>query len=185
MIRTTAIALVLAAGLPAQADEVSDAIQSALDAYTAGDMQFAAEELAYAQQLLQEMSAMSLSDCLPDAPDGWTREINTEMNAGLAMMGGGVGAEAEYSDGTNSFTVTAMADNPMVTAMAGMLSNAAIMATMGKMTRVGRQKYVTQNGEMSTMVNNRVLVQAKGAAPEVMVQVLELIDYRKLGAFGS
>ena len=171
--------------LPAHADEVSDTIQSALDAYNAGDLAFAKEELAFAQQLLQEMSAMSLSDCLPEAPEGWTREVNTEMNAGLAMMGGGVGAEAEYSDGTDSFTVSVMADNPMVTAMAGMLGNTALMATMGKMTRVGRQKFVNQDGEMSAMVNNRVLVQAKGADPEVMIPILELIDFKKLGEFGT
>ena len=106
----------------APADEISDAIETALQAYKDGDIRFAQDELTFAQQLLQEKSAMSLSDCLPDAPAGWTREINTEMNAGLAMMGGGVGAEATYSDGSNRFTVTVMADNPMVTAMAGMLS---------------------------------------------------------------
>ena len=185
MIRTTAIAFALAAVLPAHADEISDTIQSALDAYNAGDVAFATEELAFAQQLLQQMSAMSLSDCLPEAPEGWTREINTEMNAGLAMMGGGVGAEAEYSDGTDTFTVRYMADNPMVTAMAGMLSNSALMAAMGQMTRVGRQKYVNQDGTMSTLVNNRILVQAEGAAPEVMLPVLEAIDHRKLGEFGT
>ena len=185
MIRTTAIALFLAAAVPAQADEISDAIQSALDAYTAGDTAFAAEELAFAQQLLTEMSAMNLADCLPEAPEGWTREIDTDMNAGLAMMGGGIGAEAEYSKGNESFTVTLMADNPMVTAMAGMMSNTALMAAMGKMTRVGRQKYVDQDGTMSTLVNNRVLVQAEGADPEAMLPVLEAIDYRKLGDFGT
>ncbi len=185
MIRSTAIALLLTAALPVQADEISDTIQSALDAYNEGDVAFAKEELAFAQQLLQQMSAMSLSDCLPEAPEGWTREIDTEMNAGLAMMGGGIGAEAEYSDGTETFSVTLMADNPMVTAMAGMLSNTALMAAMGKMTRVGRQKYVDQDGTMSTLVNNRVLVQAEGAAPEVMLSVLEAIDYDKLGDFGT
>jgi len=186
MIRPTITAFFLAAAaLPAQADEISDTIQSALDAYNAGDTTFAAEELAFAQQLLQEMSAMDLSDCLPDAPPGWTREVNTEMNAGLTMMGGGVGAEAEYSDGSTTFTVRVMADNPMVTAMAGMLSNTALMAAMGKMTRVGRQKFVEQDGTMSTLVNNRVLVQAEGADPAVMLPVLEAIDYRKLGQFGT
>ena len=177
--------LVCTLGAPAHADEISDTIQSALDAYNDGDVQFATEELAFAQQLLRAMKTEGLSGFLPDAPDGWTRTVDTEMSAGMGMMGGGVGAEAEYSNGTDSFTITLMADNPMVTAMSGMFGNAAVMAAMGKMVRVGRQKFIDQNGELSTLVDNRVLIQASGAAADVMVPVLETIDYRALGSFGT
>ena len=88
------LAFVLA--LPAAADEISDTLQSALDAYSKGDAAYALEELDYARQLLLELKTEALARFLPEAPEGWTREINSEMNAGLAMMGGGTGAEASY-----------------------------------------------------------------------------------------
>ena len=179
----TAAALAFAA-LPASADEVTDTLESALQAYQDGDIQYALEELTYAQQLMQAMKADSLTGFLPEAPDGWTREVDTEMNAGLAMMGGGTGAEATYSDGSTSFSLTILADSPMVMAMAGMLNNPTVMAAAGKMVRVGRQKYLDQDGEMSTLVNNRVLIQASGADADTMMPVLEAIDYRGLGDFG-
>lgn len=182
---TACLALSLSLALPAQADEVTDAIESALEAYEAGDVQYAIEELTFAQQLLAEMKSDTLIAYLPEPPEGWTREVDTEMNQGLAMMGGGVGAEATYSDGTVSFKITLMADNPMVAAMAGMLGNPALMAAAGKMVRVGRQKFLDQDGEMSSLVGNRVLIQASGAETEVMVPVLEEIDYSGLGDFGG
>lgn len=181
-----AAALVALVALPAGADEVTDAIENALKAYRDdGDVQYALEELAFAQQLLQEMKTMSLVAFLPEAPKGWTRTVDTDMAAGLAMMGGGTGAEAEYTNGADTFTITILADSPMVAAMAGIMGNAAAMAAMGKMVRVGRQKYLDQDGELSTLVNNRVLVQAEGAPVDTMVPVLETIDYRKLGDFGQ
>lgn len=187
MFNRTLAGLSLAAGLalPAQADDISDTIQSALDAYNAGDISYATEELAFAQQLLKAMKSDSLSAYLPEAPDGWTRTIDKEMSAGMAMMGGGVGAKAEYSMGSDSFTITMMADNPMVAAMGGMLGNAAMLAAMGKMVRVKRQKFVDQDGEMSALIANRILVQASGADPAVMTPVLETIDYKALGNFGG
>lgn len=178
--------LLPAAAQPATADEISDTIQSALEAYEAGDVQYAAEELAFAQQLLNEMQTAGLAEFLPPAPDGWTREINQDMTAGLAVMGGGVGAEATYknADDTESFKITMMADNPMVAASAGMFGNAAVMASAGKMVRVGREKFIIQNRQLSGLINGRILVTAKGGEPEMLVPVLEQIDFRALGKFG-
>ncbi|MEQ9694495.1 hypothetical protein [Shimia sp. SDUM112013] len=169
--------------LSAQADEISDALESALTAYNEGDVQYAIEELDFAKQLLLAKKTGALSDVLPAAPDGWTRTINTDMNAGLPMMGGGVGTEAEYSDGTQSFTVSIMADNPMVAAMGGMVANAALMGA--KIERVGRQKFMNQDGELSALVDNRILVQASGADVPVMLDLLGTMDFRALSKFGQ
>jgi len=180
------LALALVVALPAQADEFTDTLQAALEAYEDGDIQYATEELAYAQQLLSDMKSDSLVEFLPPAPAGWTRSVDTEMTAGLAMMGGGgVGAEATYSDGATRFSVTLLANSPMVTAMAGMFGNPAMMSAAGRIVRVGRQKYLDQDGDMSTMVGNSVLVQASGADPDAMLPILEEIDYRGLSRFGN
>ena len=179
------VALLTALSAPAHADEISDTIQSALDAYNAGDTQYAAEELAFAQQLLKAMKTDDLAAFLPAAPDGWTREIDDQMGASLGMMGGGVGAAADYDSGSESITITIMADNPMVTAMASMMGNPVLMASVGKIVRVGRQKFLDQDGDLSALINNRVLVRAEGADPELMIPLLETIDYKALGNFGN
>ncbi|WP_212525178.1 hypothetical protein [Actibacterium sp. MT2.3-13A] len=170
--------------LSAQADDVTDTLKSAIEAYEAGDVQYALEEIAFARQLLQAMKTEGLAGFLPPPPEGWSREVNTEMSAGMAMFGGGTGAEAEYTGAEARFTVTLMADTPMVAAMAGMFANPMIMAASGRIIRVGRQKFLDQDGELTGLINGRVLVQASGADVAVMLPVLEAIDFEGLGAFG-
>jgi len=169
--------------LPVQADDVTDALQSAMDAYNDGDMQYALEELDYAKQLMLSMKTDALTGFLPEAPDGYTREINSEINASLGMMGGGVGAEADYTSDSDSFTISIFADNPMVAAMGTMISNAAAMGM--KVERIGRQKFAVQDDTVQGLVANRILVKAEGGDVAMMLSVLEGIDYRALGDFGS
>lgn len=182
MLVPAALALGLAA-TTARADEVTDALNSALTAYGDGDVKYAMEELDYAKQLLTAMQTDELSRFLPEPPAGFTRETNAEMGAGLAMLGGGTGAEAEYSnDSGDSFTITLIADSPMVGAMAGMFGNAAAIGA--KLERVGRQKMMVQDGEITGLVDNRVLVQAKGENIDLMMDVLKTMDFRELANFG-
>ncbi|WP_371169987.1 hypothetical protein [Aliiroseovarius sp. 2305UL8-7] len=182
ILKTTIIAAFLAPTI-AFSDDISDTLESALAAYNEGDIQYALEELEYAKQLLQSMKTADLAKFLPEAPAGWTREVSTEMNAGLAMLGGGAGAEATYSNADGNFTITIMVDNPMIGALSGMLANAGVMGI--KLERVGRMKYLNQDGELSGMVDGRILIQAKGASSEIMLPVLETIDQRELRKFGS
>ncbi|GAA0311029.1 hypothetical protein [Rhodovulum strictum] len=179
----TLACLALAPG-PVLADDVVDTLNSAIAAYEAGDVKYALEELAYARQLMQAVAAEGLTGFLPPAPEGWTREVNIEMNQGLAIMGGGAGAEATYSDGDKSFTLSVMADNPMVGAMAAMFGNPMLMGMSGEIVRIGRQRFVDQGGELTGLVDNRILVQANGAPREDMLPVLEAIDYDGLAGFG-
>lgn len=173
------------AGCPAVADEVTDAIDSALEAYGEGDFSYAAEELTFALQLLNEMKAGSLEAFLPEALDGWTRDIDPDGATGMGMMGG-IAASASYSDGSDDFSITVMADSPMVTAMAPMFANAALLTAGGaKMVRVGREKFIDQNGELTGLVGNRILVQASGDAREAIVAHLETMDFRALANFGN
>lgn len=184
MTRSLMIAALFAVSFaaPGGADEVTDALHGALDAYNDGDVKYALEELDYARQLMIEMKAQELERFLPAAPDGWTREINTELNAGLAMMGGGTGAEAQYGNGNDQFTITIMANNPMVGAMAGMLGGAAAIGA--RIERIGRQKFMVQDGEYTGLVDSRILVKAAGDRPEVIKTTLELMDFNALSDFG-
>ena len=182
-------ALPLAAALftgAARADEVTDTLQSAIESYEAGDVAYALEELTYAQQLMMAMKADGLAAFLPPAPDGWTMEANTDMNAAMAMMGGGTGAEGRYTNGTESFTITLTADSPMVGMFAGMFGNAAMLAAGGAKTiRVGRERFMDQDGQLTGLIENRILVQATGAPVEVMLPAIEAMDFAELGRFGN
>ncbi|PRY25506.1 hypothetical protein CLV78_102686 [Aliiruegeria haliotis] len=185
MLRKTLLPFALGVSLCAHtavADEFLETLDAARVAYEDGNIQDTLEELAYAQQIVRDMKTAGFTDFLPPAPDGWTREINTDMGAAMAMFGGGVGAEATYAGNGESFNVTIMADNAMVQGFAGMLSGVGQL--MGKRVRVGSEKFMNQDGELTGLVDNRILVQASGAAVEVMIPVLEQIDFEAMGGFG-
>lgn len=180
-------ALVAALSLPlvAQADEITDTLQAAIDAYNEGDVTYALEELDFARQKLMALRAEAFQQFLPEAPDGWTREVESEMQAGLAMMGGGMGASAEYRapDGSQYYSITMMADNAMVASMGAMVANAAAMGM--KVERVGRQRVALNDGQAMAMVNNRILITIEGGDEALLMEAMERIDFDALSNFGN
>jgi len=170
---------------PAQADEIEDAIQAALTAYQDGDINLAKEELDFASQLMSQAKAAGLADFLPAPLDGWERSDAETEAVGAAMMGGGLSASASYSSGNKRVQIQFLADNPMVSAMAGMFSSTATMGAMGTVKRINRQKVIlTNDGELQALVNNRILVQIQGdAPPEDMEAYFAAIDMDALKAF--
>ncbi len=185
-IRTT-LAVFLIGGLfvPAQADEISESLQLALDAYEAGDINAAKEEIDYAAQLITQMKAAGLSEFLPDALPGWIRDENDRSRQGSMSFGGGMSASATYTRENDRITVQLMADNQMVTAMAGMFGNSAMLGSLGQIKRIKRQKVViTQKGELQAMINNHIFVQINGQAPiEEMEAFFGAMDIRGLSEF--
>lgn len=184
--RLTAIALVLAmAAGPALADEVEDTLQAALEAWRAGDVSAAKEEVDYAAQLIAQQKAAGLSEFLPEPLEGWNREPGQDQTQATTAFGGGMMASALYTNETDDVEIQMMADNQMVTAMAGMFGNAALMGQMGKLKRINRQKVViTPDGEIQAMVANRILIQISGTAPiEVKEEYFKAIDLKGLADF--
>ena len=76
-----------------------------------------------------------------------------------------------------------MANNPMVTAFGGMIGNAALLGV--KLERVGREKFMNDEGELTGLIDNRILVQADGADVALMIELLETIDFKALEDFGD
>lgn len=183
----TAVALAMAP-LPALADshedEITATLQSAMEAYADGDIQYALDEIAYAQQLLQGLVAEGLQGYLPAPLDGWTMTIDEEAAQGMGFIGGGTIARGEYSGPGPSFTITLMADNPMVNSMGAMLGNAQMMAAMGPIVRINRQNFLNQDGDLSALIGNRILIQAENGDEDTMVQHLEQMDFREVMMFG-
>lgn len=167
------------------ADDVTDTIESALAAYQEGDIAYAEEELTFALQLMKQLKAASLADLLPAAPDGWTRQEDPSAAQGFAMMGGAA-ASAEYSNGSESFTLTILIDNPMMASMGAIVANPAMAAASGgELLRVGREKFVAQDNQLIGLIDNRAMVQAEGASRAAMLAVIETMDFGALGDFGN
>ena len=139
MIRKT-LAISCAAFAPvasaAAGDEIADTIESALKAYQYGDIQYALEELAYAKQKLNLMNAEVLSQFLPSATAGWSRQVDTDFSKTL----GGVDGGARNEGGGENLKITLLADNPMVASMDGLFGGADFF--VGKMVRIGREKFI-------------------------------------------
>lgn len=162
-----ASALLLAAlvGLPAHADDVEESIDAALQAYRAGDIKTAKEELDFAAQLLGQMKAEGLREFLPRPLDGWEREDDGSDTQSMAIFGGGQMAAARYSRGDEDVEIQLMADNQMVGAMAAMFSTAGLMGAMGEVRRIaGEKAVITPEGDLQAVIDDRVMVQITGTA---------------------
>ena len=170
---------------PAKADEISDTLEAALDAYRGGDIALAREELEYASQLLSQLKAAGLTGFLPAPLDGWERSEPETQSVPAGMLGGGVVAEAVYTKGTARVYLRLMADHPMVAAMAPVFGNAALMGSMGEIRRIQRQKLVvTAEGGVQSLIGGKVFVAIDGdAALEDKLSYFEALDIDELKAF--
>lgn len=168
----------------AAADAVSEALEAAVAAYAAGDLPATSASLTTASQHLATLQSNLLLAKFPAAPDGWTRTDNTDMAAGLAVMGGGAGGEVTYAapDG-QSVTVSAYADNMMVQSFAGLLTDPAMIAMMGKTVEINGVTFLAQEGNsMMALLESRVLLQANGDAAKAQ-EILTRFDLAALAAF--
>lgn len=178
--KAATLALLLALPAPALADDVLEALDTARTAYEDGDVQYAAQELEFAMQLLDEMKAAGFADLLPEPMDGWRRELDSEAGAMAGMFGGGTAANANYFDDEGGqFSIMMMADSPMIAMIGGMLANPAM--TGGKMVRVGRERFVEdEDGEVTGLVGGRIMIQGSGQARDAMIAHLETMDFRAI-----
>lgn len=143
------------------------------------------DELAIAQQQIQAKRAHGLKALLPSALPGWTLSVNTNMNAGIALAGGGVGVEGDYEGGNQSFKNHChgqQCHGGLDGADAGQCDAGG---TDGQ-DHQGRQGEVCRPGRAADrLVGQQVIVQAEGAPEKVMVPVLEKMDFNAVSKFGS
>lgn len=172
---------------PAQGDAVDTALQAARQAYAQGRLDAATSELAAAGRALQSIKHARLAAFLPAAPEGWSRSVQKEAEAGaLSLLGmGGITAAADYARNGETFTVSLTADNPLVASMLGLLGNPQMMALMGKVVRVGARDMMLQDGELSTLVDGRVLVQARGRDLDAMKAALGTLAFNRVARYAE
>ncbi len=171
------------------ADDVTDTIENALDAYKHGEYSTAAEDLSYAMELIKQKKGESLKDYFPKPLSGWKAEDATSQTAGSGMMGGGTVVNRRYKKGNSEIAINMVTDSPMMQGFAMMMGN-PMFATSdgGKMIRIKRQKAMLkydkrdQSGEISMMVANRIMVTiaGEGISEDELMAYAKAIDVRKL-----
>lgn len=110
-------ALTLAAVLaPLHADDVTDNLATAKEAYEDGRITQAITALDTAGQFLRQKKAELVAQLLPDAPKGWEASEPETETAGASFLGGGVTVQRGYTRGTSSVTIKIMSDSPLVQA---------------------------------------------------------------------
>lgn len=187
MLRLLPAALAAAAlAAPAAADEFTDTVEGALEAYRAGDVTAARQDIEYATKLLAAMKAESLAKFLPPALPGWTRtEKGADETGGMmAMLGGGTAAGATYArdDGTE-LTIDLVANSPMVSGIAAMVGGLSAMGG-GKPMRIQRVEFADNDGELQGVVDRKVLISVSGDAPVAdKTAYLETMDFKALADF--
>ncbi len=187
ILTSTVCAFALSVGA-AKADEILDNLKEAIAAYEEGEIQEAMEIVEYTRTLLSQKRSGTLEEVLPDALAGWTREDSdgSDNAAAMAMMGGGTLVQARYrkEDGTK-LDLQIMAESPMIAMMAAQLGNPAVLAQMGKVKRIKRQKVLlNKDGGLQAMVDNRFFVQMEGnATHEDMLAYFEAMDIKGMKEF--
>lgn len=172
--------------LSALADPVVDALDAAKAAYEAGDLGKAIDETGEATSAMQLKQSEALAVFLPDAPDGWTKTINPDMAAGLAYVGGGSGVEASYQNDAVTFSISMIADSPMLESMLPMFQDPNMLAMMGEVVTIGDQAFIkSAETEMMTAIGSNLMLTASGADPATMTPLLEGINFAALADFVS
>ncbi len=171
--------------LPAAADEFTDTMQGALDAYAKGDIDGARADVDYAGKLLTAMRAGALAKLFPDALPGWTREEAdaSEASGFMGMLGGGTTASATYRKGDQSVEMTLIANSPMISGMAAMISNFAAMGD-GPPIRINRTEFGKDGDDLQGVINGKVMLTVGGnASLDDKKAYISAMDFGAIGAF--
>jgi hypothetical protein len=178
-----AVALVIAATIPASADPISDNITAALRAYQAGDMRTAKQRLDMASQQIAQRNAQLLATVFPRPYRGWTAS-KPDVTAVGNLMGGVIAVNCTYSspDGKR-VKLSIMGDSPMLAAFLSLLQNPQILMMSGNkvITVGGQQAIVEPNGNVQMAYGNRWFITAEGNAPASHKQgYVQAINFRAL-----
>lgn len=191
-LRTLSVLAVLAGATALRADDVSDAIESAKDAYDAGNYSEAIQSLDYASQLVRQAKSSQVVKLLPSAPSGWEADESEEGTASSALMGGMVSAQREYTrDDGASVTIQIQSDSPMLQSFAMMFTNPMMLTANGAKleNHKGQKLAVTYRagekaGDVKVVVDNRYLISIEGSGltRDELVGFAKSIDYAKIAS---
>jgi hypothetical protein len=185
--------LALAAGLAltlnsASADEVTDQLDAARQAYEAGELRTAAETLNSAVEAIRAQITAGLLTLFPPPLDGWVADEAQSQSGGLASMLTGTHLSRRYVREDNAeVTLTLMADSPMMPMLTMAISMPFMMQANEDLKSFslkgerGMMEHTpgSETYKITLMVGSRLLVQGEGsgladAAP--LEQYLNALD---------
>jgi len=172
-IPVAAIALLLAAGSPGWADEVTDQLDAARKSYQAGELRTAIQALQFAVAKIQEKINASLSRLLPTPLPGWTADEPETQSGGIAAMIAGTTLSRRYhrNDGAE-VDVSITADSPLLPMMTMLLSSPMLLESdpSTKLYTYDGQRGLVEHDkgsdrwEIKLMVGSKILVQVAASA---------------------
>lgn len=179
LLAATALAVVLAAA-PGHVDEVSDLISEAQRDYEAGRMQAPQGVLQEALQLIaRRTSAVALAAALPDALPGWTVDEATSHAAGAGAFSGVASRRFRNAQG-QMIEIHLTIDTAVTAQLAQVLGNPMAAGSLGQLIRIGGHRAIQWNGgNVSVLVENRIVVQVQGGAPAELNLAAAKIAYAR------
>lgn len=185
---TLALLAALALPMGASADEITDQLKAAEQAYRDGDLRSAIETLNVTVAGIQEQISARLLTLLPEPLEGWQADPAEAQSGGLASAITGTSLSRRYwrEDGAE-VTLNLMADSPMLPMLTMALSMPFVMQgnpDMKAYSLKGHRGMLDHTAgsreyEITLMVGNRLVIQAEGleiedAAP--VEQYLQALD---------
>ena len=121
--------LALALAAPAAVgDEITDQIQSALEAYEQHDYQGAIGDLNFAVAQIREILNAQNAQLLPEPLEGWSASEVENVGAAMAMLGGGTSMTRRYARDDEALEINITANSPWIAGMMQMMTNPMLMA---------------------------------------------------------
>lgn len=170
------------------ADEVTDQLDTARQAYESGELRSAVDSLNFAIAKIQEQMTGRLLLLLPEPLEGWQADPAQSESAGLATMIAGTSLSRRYfrEDGAE-VTLHLMADSPMLPMLTMFLSSPFMMQAdpQSKPYSIKGARGMLKHSPNSTeyeitlMVGSRILIQGEGQGitdAKTIEQYVEALD---------
>lgn len=193
-----AISLALSLGAPANADEITEQLESARAEYDSGEMRKAVQTLQFAVASIQEKINLDLLKLLPEPLANWQADDPQTQSAGMAAVIAGTNLSRHYFRGDGAeVDISILADSPLMPMMTMLLSNPMMMQTNPNSkiyTHAGQRGMIehekgSDKWEISLLVANKILIKVDGSGLENQDSVgayLEAIDLDAVQkAFGT
>ena len=165
LLAATSLAVVLAAA-PSHADDVSDPITGAQRVYEAGQDRAAQAALREALQLItRRAAAAALAAALPDALPGWNVDEETHQSAGAGAFSGVASRRFRNAQG-QVIEIHLTSDTAVTAQLTEVLGNPMAAGSLGQLIRIGGHRAIQwTGGNVSVLVENRIVVQVQSAEP--------------------
>lgn len=178
----------MAFSTPVLADDVTEQIEAGKQAYQAGDVKGAIEELKFAVAQLQEQVNSLNAKLLPEPLPGWEASEVENASAGMVLLGGGTQISRRYSKGDSSVSIELLASPIVAAGIASLISNPAFLAGDSHTAPYRYQRFKgtlakdTADPEINLMLNRQVIVKLQGEAvsKDLLEQYLKRMDLAKI-----